>query len=110
MRAAQLGQPDAQNNVGCQFLRGLGVENNYELARQWFKRAAEEGLAEAQFNYAEMLEFGKGGEIDEKGALDYYQNASLQGIRINTELPFSISEIPFTQINKGLSITIFIVE
>jgi TPR repeat protein len=37
-----------------------GVTKNVEFAREWYKKAAEQEIAEAQFNYAHMLETGSG--------------------------------------------------
>ena len=33
-------------------------------ARSWFQKAAEHGLSEAQYNYAMVLEEGRGGPVD----------------------------------------------
>lgn len=53
----QAGQGDAwaQLNLGAAYDNGLGVEQNVERARHWYQKAAEQGVAEAQFNLAHLL-------------------------------------------------------
>ena len=43
---------------------GTGVPQNYELAVKWYTLAAHQGLADAQFNLAHMLRFGRGVPIN----------------------------------------------
>jgi TPR repeat protein len=40
-RAAEGGDPDAQVELGQRYEDGEGVEQNYKLAAEWFRRAAE---------------------------------------------------------------------
>ena len=47
---AEAGNPEAQNNVGYMYEEGLGVPQNYLLAMNWYRQAADNGLAEAQHN------------------------------------------------------------
>ncbi|MFO7593868.1 MAG: tetratricopeptide repeat protein [Pseudomonadota bacterium] len=52
---AEQGDAWAQLNLGAAYDNGLGVEQNVEQARHWYQKAAEQGLAEAQFNLAHLL-------------------------------------------------------
>ena len=47
---AEAGDRDAQNNLGLCFQHGYGTERDYDQAMVWFRRAADAGLAIAQFN------------------------------------------------------------
>jgi TPR repeat protein len=47
---AQSGDREAQNNFGLCFQFGYGTARDYGEAAVWFRRAAEGGLATAQFN------------------------------------------------------------
>lgn len=54
-QSAEKGNLDAQNNVGVIYESGLGVHADLERARQWYRKAAQEGLAEAQWNLAAVI-------------------------------------------------------
>ena len=49
-RAAQGGDVVAQNNLGCLYVSGDGVPQNFQLARHWLATAASQGYAPAQGN------------------------------------------------------------
>ena len=55
-QAAELGYAPAQNLLGKCYQDGRGVEKNIEKAFDWYKRAADQGLSEAQYNLARCLE------------------------------------------------------
>lgn len=55
-QAAELGYAPAQNLLGKCYQDGRGVEKNIEKAFEWYKRAADQGLSEAQYNLARCLE------------------------------------------------------
>jgi TPR repeat protein len=64
-RAAQHGQVDGQNYLGLAYYHGgIGVPVNHKTAREWFRKAAEKGLAESQYNYAVMLGKGEGKQLE----------------------------------------------
>ena len=44
------GVAEAQNNVGHMYEKGLGVTQNYAMAMQWYRRAAEQDLSEAKLS------------------------------------------------------------
>lgn len=52
---AEQGDAWAQLNLGAAYDNGLGVERNIEQAHYWYLKAAEQGLAKAQFNLAHLL-------------------------------------------------------
>ena len=54
-QSAEKGNLAAQNNVGVIYESGLGVNANLERARQWYRKAAEGGLPEAQWNLAAVI-------------------------------------------------------
>ena len=54
-RIAREGDAAAQNNVGVLYETGTGVIRIDHLAEEWYRRAAVQGLAEAQFNLAAIL-------------------------------------------------------
>jgi len=51
-RAAKLGNPQAQVNLGNLYDAGEGVEQDQKLAAYWYKRAIKNGVAEAAYNLA----------------------------------------------------------
>lgn len=73
--AAELGDLEAQTNVGEIFERGLGGEPNYEAALIWYQKAAAQGGARAQFNLGTLYEQGLGVEKNKMTALNWYRKA-----------------------------------
>ena len=73
--AAQSGDPDAQNNVGEIYERGLGDTPDYAAAVIWYQKAADQGYARAQFNLGTLYEKGLGVEQDRLKALNLYRQA-----------------------------------
>ncbi len=55
-RAAERGDPVAQNSVGLTHTVGGGLLRSDEEARKWLRRAAEQGYAEAQFNLGNLYQ------------------------------------------------------
>ena len=52
--------PDAHYNLGVMYQNGLGIQSDAVEAAQWYRRAADQGLADAQFNLGEMYASGEG--------------------------------------------------
>lgn len=75
MAAAEAGDPDAQNNVGEIYERGLGTQPNYEAAIIWYQKAADQGYSRALFNLGTLYEQGLGVEQDRLKALNLYRKA-----------------------------------
>lgn len=73
--AAELGDVEAQANVGEIFERGLGGEPNYDAALIWYQKAAAQGNARAQFNLGTLYEQGLGVEKNKMTALNWYRKA-----------------------------------
>jgi TPR repeat protein len=58
---------------------GKGIEQDYEKAVQWYKKAAEKGYARAEYNLGVMFEHGKGVEQDYEKAVQWYMKAEEKG-------------------------------
>ena len=50
----------AQTTLGAMYLNGLGLEQDYYIAFEWFDKAAVQGFAEAQYNLGVMHAKGRG--------------------------------------------------
>lgn len=50
----------AQYYVAMMYLRGEGVEQNYEEAAKWFRKAAEKRVKQAQYRLADLYMKGRG--------------------------------------------------
>ena len=78
-----LGPIAAEGDAEAQFIMGEFCEdalNRPEQAAIWFGRAADQGLAKAQRNYADILMAGKGISRDPVKAGGYYEKAAIAGI------------------------------
>ena len=60
MKAAEHGDVLSQYHAGCHYETGLGCEQSYERAVEWFEKAALQGFADAEFNLANLLKEGRG--------------------------------------------------
>ena len=54
---ADQGDANAQLNLGDNFYFGQGVEQNFAEAARWYRMAAEQGLADAQFRLGLIVPF-----------------------------------------------------
>jgi len=86
--------PDKQFKTGLAYLNGDGVPVNKKEAFKYFKLAADQGHAEAQFNVGHLY-----GNKDE--SLKYYKLAADQG---NIDAQYIVGNINFT---KYTSISLF---
>lgn len=73
---AMAGNPEAQNNVGEIYSKGLGTAPDYGMAFQWFKKAADQGYGRARINLGFLYEQGLGVAQDQAAALNLYREAS----------------------------------
>jgi TPR repeat protein len=58
---------------------GRGVAQDEVKAAQWYRKAAEQGDAEAQFNLGVMCQCGRGVAQDETRGVQWYRKAAEQG-------------------------------
>ena len=82
MERAKNGDPAAETLVAEILSRGLGVPLNPAEAAKWYALAAEQGVPEAQFQYALMLLDGRYVKKDEKGAFALMQASAEAGNRL----------------------------
>ena len=74
------GIPEAQHDLAALYTAGqAGVKQNYERAGFWFKRAAEQGIANAAYNLGVLQQQGLGQTQDLQRALDWYRRAAQLG-------------------------------
>lgn len=79
--SAQAGDPWGQLNLGAAYDHGLaGAPRDPSLALQWYRKAAEQGLAKAQFNLAHCLVVGCDGTVDAGQARIWMRRAAEQGM------------------------------
>jgi TPR repeat protein len=77
---AQAGDVEAQFSLGLKFATGTeGEGQDYEQAAHWYRQAAEQNHALAQFNLAMMYLEGQGVEQDAAEAAIWFQKAAVQG-------------------------------
>lgn len=68
-----------QYRIGKMFCYGLGTEQDYEKAFEWFERSAKQKNKFAQFSLANLYYYGNGVEKDLSQAFLWYQRSSSQG-------------------------------
>ena len=86
-KKARAGDAMAQNIMGLAYKCGMGVKQDHAASIQWFRRAAEQGEADAQFNlgrlYASevdgMYKKGRAAPADDAQAFKWYRLSAEQG-------------------------------
>ncbi|MCY1306228.1 Sel1-repeat-containing protein YbeT [compost metagenome] len=74
------------------YLNGIGVEIDAPAAVRWFRKAAEQGNADAQFFLGIAYARGDGVEQDLSAAAEWYAKAAAQGMRKAQELLAKLPE------------------
>ena len=69
---ARFGDAKCQNCLGIWYKEGIGTEQNYIAALEWYHKAAAQGFGAAYSNIAWMYKYGEGVDKDEKIAFDNY--------------------------------------
>ncbi|MDO4696237.1 MAG: tetratricopeptide repeat protein [Neisseria sp.] len=77
--SAQAGFAPAQFDLAVMYDYGLYVEENAELAFDWYRKAAQQGLSEAQNAVAVMYDSGRGVARNTREALSWYELAVENG-------------------------------
>lgn len=72
-------KPYIQYRIGKMFCYGLGTEQDYQKAFEWFERSAKQKNKFAQFSLANLYYYGSGIEKDLSQAFLWYQRSSSQG-------------------------------
>ena len=72
-------KPYVQYRIGKMFCYGLGTEQDYEKAFEWFERSAKQKNKFAQFSLANLYYYGSGVEKDLSQAFLWYQRSSSRG-------------------------------
>jgi TPR repeat protein len=80
-KAAEQGNADAQNKLGCCYEEGSGVKKDLAEAAKWYRKAADQGNASAQHNLGFCYNTGSGVPKNSVEAYKWHNLASAQGFR-----------------------------
>ena len=67
------------HNLALYYFEGAGGQKDTTLAAQWFRRAAEKGVTDSQFNLGRLYEEGYGVAKDPAAAYRWYAAAARSG-------------------------------
>jgi len=76
---ANAGDAATEDQVGLIYLNGDAVPKDVTKAALWFRKAAEQGLADAQYNLAGAYSDGEGVPLDYAQAAIWFRKAAEQG-------------------------------
>ena len=68
----------AQYYLGIMYMKGQGVEQDFDKAGEWFRKASEQGLAVAMYKLAGLYTKGEGVPKDLEFAYVWYSVAAVQ--------------------------------
>ena len=80
IQAADLGNPEAQGDIGYMYEKGVGVNTDYAMALKWYLKAAEQGNSVGLFNVGSLYYFGRGVQKDYSEAAKWWLKAAEQGM------------------------------
>ena len=104
-RAAELGDAEAQYNLGVCYDFAKGVEKNLQEAVKWYRKAAEQGNDSAQLNLGYSYDFGEGVIQNKIKAYAWYALASKNGNeKASKNMRILAKEISPNQIEKALAL------
>ena len=73
------GREGRQGEEGRSEVQGGGVAQSYEKAAKWYQKAADQGVAKAQYNLGNCYRLGQGVAQSYEKAAKWYQKAADQG-------------------------------
>jgi TPR repeat protein len=76
---AELGDAEAQYNLGVMYDEGAGIDQDYVTAASWYRKAASQGFVDAQTNLGMMYYEGLGIPRDLAAAAEWFRRAASQG-------------------------------
>ncbi len=79
MKAAELGNAEAQCRIGDYYYSGLDVDKDYNKAFIWYKKSADQGYAKAQCKIGDCYFFSQGVDRDCNKAFIWYKKSADQG-------------------------------
>jgi TPR repeat protein len=74
---ARSGDAKCQNCLGIWYKDGIGTEQNYNAALEWYRKAAAQGFGAAYSNIAWMYKHGKGVDKNKKTAFENYLSGAI---------------------------------
>lgn len=80
MARANAGDTAAQVELGRAYEDGKGVQQDDEMAVQWFRKAADQGDARAQNSLGVMYALGRGVERNKEESVRWYRKAAKGGL------------------------------
>jgi TPR repeat protein len=94
VHAAQLGDVDAQRDVGALHAREEeGLPKDLDVARYWYERAARQGHALSQYDLGFMMLQGEGGPVDLTAGLSWLETCAMQNELVSEEAAEFLAEI-----------------
>src|ERR1700677_3188354 len=78
-KAADLGNSQADSDIGALYLEGNGVTQDKQAAMKWFKKGAAKGNAIAESNIAKMYLSGNGVPQDYHQAMKWFKRSAAKG-------------------------------
>jgi uncharacterized protein len=78
-KAAEAGDPEAENEIGFFYQAGIGVPIDHARALHWYQLAAASGLTRAKVNLGVVYVWGLGVAKDEELAMQFFHEAASRG-------------------------------
>ena len=83
IKLAESGDASAQLDLGLCYQEGKGVEKNYEIAVEYFKKAAAQGFVFAYCFLGLCYEIGRGVKQSDEIAFEYYKKQQTEEMLVH---------------------------
>lgn len=90
LEAAEQGHPSAMFNTGSAYMEGIAIKQNFLIASEWFEKASNYGIIEANINLGNLYRLGQGVPKDLIKARDIFAKYANKN-KLSAEL-FEITE------------------
>src|SRR5574344_1816324 len=80
-KASEMGNAEAEFNLGYAYYNGEGINKDYASSAMWFKRSANQNFPKAQYNLAYCYMNGRGVPCDYDKAIDYLTKSANNGYK-----------------------------
>jgi hypothetical protein len=82
-KAAESGDPKAQQNLAMMYYKGQGLNQDYHQAAKWYLKAADNGDSKAQHNLGIMYCKGQGVIVDYIQSYAWFNLANASGHQLS---------------------------
>ncbi len=103
-KSAEAKEVEGEAVLAYFYANGIGTRTNEKKAAEWYYKAANQGLSEAQYQLGKIYEKGIGFQQDDKEAIKWYEQAAKQN-HVKAQLALGLMYIDGKGIDKSSTLS-----